>query len=461
MAGKPKRMSQVKQLLQLHQQGKGKKEIARMLGISKNTVKAYLEKLTLQTLSIDDLLSLDDPVLEMKFHPGNPAYSDDRFDQLKSKLDYYIKELSRQGVTRKLLWEEYRQEHPQGYGHTQFCYHLAQHTYARKPSMVLQHKPGEKLFIDFAGKTMSYIERQSGEIVHCQVFVACLPHSDYSFVMAVRSQGLVDFLHAAYKPKDKALVENQVKLIYTRIYAKLRNEMFFDLESLNRGIKEKTKDHNQTRMQQKPFSREECFLASEKHLLAPLPTQDFELKYYRQAKVAKNNHILLGQDKHYYSVPFIHIGKKAKVIYTRSMVYIYIEGKQVAVHPRSYSPNPYSTTKEHLCSHHQHYLDRSPDYYLEKAKSKGDRFHAFIMEVFKQKRYPEQLYRSCDGFLSLQRKTDPGKFSKACALALEYRNYSYSFLANIIKNNTTAYQEIKNEKSLPQHDNVRGKAYYE
>jgi hypothetical protein len=214
-------------------------------------------------------------------------------------------------------------------------------------------------------------------------------------------------------------------------------------------------------MQQKPFSREECFLANEKHLLTPLPAQDFELKYYRQVKVAKNNHILLGQDKHYYSVPFIHIGKKAKVIYTRSMVYIYIEGKQVAVHPRSYSPNPYSTIKEHLCSHHQHYLERSPDYYLEKAKSKDDTFHAFILEVFKQKRYPEQLYRSCDGFLSLQRKTDPGEFSKACALALEYRNYSYSFLDNIIKNNMTDCQEIKKEKSLPQHDNVRGKAYYE
>jgi transposase len=514
MAGKPKRMSQIKQLLKLHKQKKGKKEIARILGMSKNTVKAYLEKLVLSKLSVDHLLSLEDPVLETKFHPGNPAYADERFEQLKPRLDFYVKELKRRGVTRKLLWEEYRQDYPLGYGLTQFCYHLTQHLAASNPSMVLQHKPAEKLFVDFAGKKLSYIDRQTGEVIACNVFVACLPYSDYSFVMAVKSQGIDDFLRAlkcclnefggvpqvlvpdnlksavtraskyepdvnraledfanhygitvvptrTYKPKDKALVENQVKLIYTRIYAKLRNVTFFDLGSLNQGIREKNKDHNQTRMQQKPFSREEYFLANEKHLLGPLPVDDFELKYYRQLKVAKNNHVYLGQDKHYYSVPYIHIGTKANVIYTRSMVYIYVAGKQVAVHQRNYSPGRYSTEKEHLCSHHQHYLDRSPDYYLEKAKSKGETFYKLIREVFNQNRHPEQLYRTCDGYFSLQRRTESDKFARACALALEYNNYSYHFLSNVIKNNMIDYQETKTEQNLPKHKNIRGKEYYE
>jgi len=513
MAGKPKRMSQIKQLLQLHKQEKGKKEIARILGVSKNTVKMYLEKLALSKLSIDHLLSLDDPILETKFHPGNPAYNDERFETVKLRLDYFVKELKRTGVTRKLLWEEYRKDFPEGYGLTQFCYHLSQHLHASKPSMVLQHKAGEKLFIDFAGKKLSYINQQTGEVIECQVFVACLPYSDYSFVMAVSSQGIGDFLHAlgqcleflggvpqvlvpdnlksaitkannydpevnraledfanhynttvvparSRKPKDKALVENQVQLIYTRVYAKLRNEYFFELTSLNQAIKEKAKAHNQTRMQQKPYSREECFLANEKHLLGPLPEKGFELKFYRQLKVAKNNHIYLSQDKHYYSVPYAHIGAKATVIYTRTMVYIFIENCQVAVHQRNYSKSGYSTEKDHLCSHHQHYLDRSPDYYLGKAKSKGEGFYRLIQEVFAQDRHPEQLYRSCDGFFSLQRKTDPDKFSQACALALEYKNYAYHFLANIIKNNMTAYQETKKEESLPKHENIRGKEYY-
>lgn len=514
MAGKPKRMSQIKQLLLLHKQGKNKKEIARLLDISKNTVKSYLEKFNLLNLGVDQLIKLDDPVLEAKFHPGNPAYTDERFEEIKPRLEYYAVELKRVGVTRKLLWEEYRKEFPQGYGQTQFCHHLSQHLQARKPSMVLQHQPGEKLFIDFAGKTLSYTDRHTGEVIPCQVFVACMPHSDYSFVMAVRSQSLPDFLYAlqcclnelggvprilvtdnlksaitkahryepdvnraledfanhynttvvparAYKPKDKALVENQVKLIYTRIYAKLRNEIFLDLGSLNKAIKDKTKDHNQTRMQQKPYSREECFLANEKQLLAPLPANGFEMKFYSRLKVAKNNHVNLGQDKHYYSVPFVHIGKTANVIFTREMVYIYIDGKQVAVHQRNYTPGRYSTNKEHLCSHHRHYLDRSPEYYIERAKSKDETFHTFIQAVFSQSRHPEQLYRSCDGFFSLQRKTNPDTFKRACAIALEHQQYTYHFLANIIKNNMTDYQQTETEQSLPRHENIRGKAYYQ
>ncbi len=390
MAGKSIRMSQIKQLMQLHKQGKRKKEIARILGMSKNTVKAYLQKLSNSKQNIDDLLTLNDVVLETRFHPGNPAYSDNRFEVLKQHLDDYVNELKRTGVTRKLLWEEYRREHPEGYGLTQFCYHIGQHIAARSPSMVLQHKAGEKLFVDFAGKKLFYIDTQTGEMVECQVFVGCLPYSDYSFAMAVRSQSTGDFLYAlswcleslggvpqvlvpdnlksaiikankyepgvnhaledfanhygmaviparAGKPKDKALVENQVKLIYSRVYAKLRNETFFDIDSLNRAICEKVKDHNQTRMQQKPYSRQECFLAGEKPLLAPLPNERFELKHYSQLKIAKNNHIYLGQDKHYYSVPYIHIGATANVIYTRSMVYICVGGRQVAVHPRSYN----------------------------------------------------------------------------------------------------------------------------
>ena len=100
MAGKPKPMSQIKQLLQLHKQGKNKKFIARSLGISKNTVKAYLAKLADSPLSIEALLNLDDPVLEGKFYAGNPSYKDERFDHFKAHLDYFVKELSRVGVTK-------------------------------------------------------------------------------------------------------------------------------------------------------------------------------------------------------------------------------------------------------------------------------------------------------------------------------------------------------------------------
>src|SRR5690606_33701597 len=145
-----------------------------------------------------------------------------------------------------------------------------------------------------------------------------------------------------------------VKLIYRRVYARLRNVQFFDLNTLNKAITEKVQEHNQTRMQQKPYCREERFLAEEKEHLLPLPQHRFELKYYKQLKVAKNNHVYFSEDKHYYSVPYQYTGKQVKAVYTRTMVYIFFEGKQVAVHIRSYKQGAYSTNREHLCSHHQH-----------------------------------------------------------------------------------------------------------
>ena len=449
--------------------------------MSKNTVKAYLQKIETGELTVDSLLSLDEPVLEGKLFAGNPSYKQDRYEGIKDGLAYFSKELAKVGVTRKLLWEEYHDKNPDGYRYTQFCHHLGQHIMSKNPSMVLQHNAGEKLFIDFAGKKLSYIDRETGEVIGCQVFVACLPHSDYSFAMAVRSQGIGDFIYAltcclhelggvtqtlvpdnlksavikasryepdinqvledfanhygttvtparARKPQDKALVENQVKLVYSRVYARLRNQQFFDLPSLNKAMGEKVKGHNQTRMQQKGYCREEKFLSDEKHTLAPLPATAFEIKYYKELKVAKNNHIYLSVDKHYYSVPYAHTGSKAKVVYTRSMVRIYVKGEQVAVHPRNYKTGGYSTTKEHLCSQHRHYLDRSPEYYKNKALEKSGVFHQVVGRLFEQDKYPEQLYRTCDGLLGLQRKTDKGQFDKACHMALEHGNCSYGFI---------------------------------
>ena len=506
-------MSQIKQLLRLHLQGKGKKFIARSLGMSKNSVKTYLAKAASLEMSMDALLALEDPVLEAKFHPGDAAYKDARFEQFKDKLPYFESELKRTGVNKRLLWEEYRQQYSDGYGYSQFCFHLAQQLIAARPSMALEHKAGEKLFIDFAGKQLSYIDTHSGEIIGCQVFVACLPYSDYSFAMAVRSQSVNDFIHALNcclqalggvpqalvpdnlkaaiikaspyepdvnraledfanhydttvlparvgKPKDKALVENQVKLIYSRVYARLRNAQFFDIGSLNEAVREKIREHNQTRMQQKPYCREERFLAEEKHLLQPLPDEPFELKYYRQLKVAKNNHIYLSQDKHYYSVPYQHIGSQVKVIYTRSLVRIYSKENQIALHPRSYKQGGYTTVKEHLCSQHRHYLDRSPDYYLAQAKSKSETLHRLVQLIFAQNRYPEQLYRTCDGLLRLHRKSEPKAFENACLLAIEYENYSYRFIQNLLENKTAAAQTETNDKPLPKHENLRGKQYY-
>jgi len=362
---------------------------------------------------------------------------------------------------------------------------------------------------------MAYFDRDTGEIIQCPVFIACLPYSDYGFAMAVNTQGVEDFVYAlrkcleflsgvpellvpdnlkaaiikannyepdinsvledfanhygttvvptrVAKPRDKALVENQVKLFYSRVMAKLRNETFFDLHSLNKAISEKMLAHNQTRMQQKPYCREEKFLAEEKPLLKLLPKDIYEIKYYKEYKVAKNNHIYLTQDKHYYSVPYQWTGQKAKVIYTRSIVKIYIKGQLVALHQRNKAPGRYTTVKEHLCSHHKHYLDRSPEFYREKARDISINLHKVVDGLFNGGRPPEQNYRSCDGLFSLYRKTESQLFNKACDIATECGCFSYKYLLKVIEN--LKKQPIQAEettlKPLPKHGNIRGRDYY-
>lgn len=514
MAGKPKPMSQVKQILRLHQQGKGIKTIAKTLSISKNTVKGYIHKVKSGELPLEALLALEDPVLEGKLLPGNPAYKDQRYDQLKPDLDYYGKELKKVGVNRLVLWEEYRAGTPHPYSYTQFCYHLQQYLRNGKPSMVLDHKAGDKLYVDYAGKPLSYIDRETGEEIKVQVFVACLPYSDYCFAIAVPSQKLEDFIYALgcclkdlggvpqtlvpdnlkaavikanpyepdlnraledfanhygtsvtparpRKPKDKSLVENQVKLIYSRVYAKLRKLTFFDLPSLNKAIAQKVREHNQTRMQQKDYCREEKFLADEKHTLQPLPETTFEIKYYREHKVAKNNHIYLGMDKHYYSVPYTYIGMKVKVIYTRSLVKIYHKASLIATHPRNHRKGGYTTRKEHLCSHHRYYKERSPTYYLQRGYNHSEELYRYMEALFKQDKYPEQLYKTCEGIMNLARKTNRNLFIKACTIALEHSHYSYRFLKQVLENRMTEYPEEPVVKPLPKHDNIRGASSYE
>ncbi|HUH47564.1 MAG TPA: IS21 family transposase [Arenibacter sp.] len=506
-------MSQVKQILRMHAQGKGIKTIARELSISKNTVKGYIKKVELGELSIAQILEGEDLIVEAKLRSGNPSYKDVRYEYLKDRLEHYNKELKRTGVNRQLLWEEYCSGTPDPYSYTQFCYHMQQFRRSSSPTMVLDHHPGDKLYIDYAGKQLSYIDRETGEEISVQVFVACLPYSDHCFALAVPSQRIEDFIYALScclqdlggvprtlvpdnlkaavvqanryepkinraledfanhyhcsvtparpgKPRDKSLVENQVKLIYSRVYAKLRDHTFFDLHSLNVAIKEKTRAHNQTRMQNREYCREEKFLADEKRHLGPLPATAFEIKYYREHKVAKNNHIHLGIDKHYYSVPYTYIGMNVKVVYTRSLVKIYHQGTMIAAHPRNYRKGGYTTSKEHLCSHHRYYKERSPTYYMQRGHRHSETLYTYMETLFKQDKYPEQLYKTCDGILNLAKKTSIETFDKACQMALEHQNYSYRFLKRVLENRMTEYLEEPDEAPLPGHGNIRGAHTY-
>lgn len=525
MAGKVVNMSKIKQVLMLYSEGNkhpdrkmSNRSIAQTVGLDKATVNKYIKLAEKDPVGIAGLLAMDEREIERHLCGGNPAYTDVRFVDMSDRMEYFTAELGRKHMTRKQLYEEYKEDNPNGYSYSQFCFHLQQHEAAQKPtlSLVNQHEGGLKMYVDYAGDKLHYTDRNTGREISVEVFVAVLPASDYAFVKATPSQRKEDFisvledslrffggapaiivpdnLKAAViksdkygptlndallqfanhhgvcvqparprKPRDKSNAENAVHLVYLRIYAVIRNMVFFSLEELNKTIMELTTKHNQKRMQQYNVSREERFLAIDKPNLRPLNPGPFELETTTMLKVAQNGHVLLGADKHYYSVPYANIGKAAKVCYTATMVRIYIDNVLVASHLRSNQPGRYTTVKEHLASAHQDYVTRSPEYYKNRAKKASEPLYKVFCAIFDNlgTRPPETMYKTCDGLLRYQRDTDQAVFDMACEIAIDQQSINYTFIQRLIKTKCSGFIDAEEPTDdEPINTNLRGRDYY-
>jgi transposase len=150
MAGREITAGMIKQIYRLHRQGKGKKTISRELWVSKNTVKKYLAVLEEMSPSSEELLELEDEQFKKQLRPQKQTTEDERYLRLVGQMDYFFQELQRTGVTRWLLWKEYRSKEIHGYSYSQFCWHLQQHAKKQDISLPQDHSPGDLLYIDFA-----------------------------------------------------------------------------------------------------------------------------------------------------------------------------------------------------------------------------------------------------------------------------------------------------------------------
>jgi len=506
-------MHQVKQIyLQLHQ-GEKISTISRNLGLSRNTIKAYRSRAHNTGLSYQEILLIPDEQLEAILQLESLARSDtQRLEELKGTFEHLSGELQKKGVTRWLLWQEYRRNEPKGYSYSQFCWHLQQYHKQRQVSSIEEHLAGDKLYIDFAGAKMHYIDPETGEIIYVPVFVAQLGFSKYSYIEAVPNEqstaviealrhclayfggvprGLVpdnmktavtradryepqfnatlsDFCNhygmalmpaRVRKPKDKALAEQLVNHFYQQVLAPLRNRQFYSLAELNTAILEKLEVYHTRHFQRKDYARKDLFMGKEKQALQALPAEEYELKKMRELTVRKNCFVELRENNNYYSVPHHYIGEKVRVIYTATRVEIYHRGKQIAVHRRSYKPSDYVLIKEHLPSHLQQWKDRSPEYYQNRALRYGPSVQRVISLLLEQTDHPEVKYNSCEGIFHLSRKSSPEKLERACTLALEMDMVSYSTIKRLVSS-ATLQQAVQDEPKSVNNHNGRGARYY-
>ena len=186
-------MRKIKEILRLNQLGLTRREIGRSLSISHNTVADIVRRAEASGISWPAAEQMDEAALDARLYPRAAPSLVKRPEPDPEQMH---RALARKGVTLQLLWLEYKAEHPQGLGYTQFCERYRR--WHKKADVVLrqEHKAGEKLFVDFAGQTVPVTHRHSGEVTPAHIFVAVLGCSNYIYAEATRGEDSRSFLDA-------------------------------------------------------------------------------------------------------------------------------------------------------------------------------------------------------------------------------------------------------------------------
>lgn len=193
--------------------------------------------------------------------------------------------------------------------------------------------------------------------------------------------------------------------------------MFYSLEDLNAGIRKQLEFSNHRPLKGKAGTRRDLFEVDEKPLLKTLPATGYEIKHVTESKVQRNYHVILGEDRHQYSVPHTLIGRRPKIIYTTETVEIYDGLKRVVIHKRNYEKMDYTTLPEHMPTHHQHvHQQRGWDgnYFKDQALCVGPATLKVIERILTSRSFYEQTYTSCLGVLRLGKKYGNDRLEAAC-----------------------------------------------
>ena len=517
MANKTILMVKLRQIFRLHAQGKGRRQISKLTGVSRNTVRKYIASSIQLKLTSDAIAQMSDQELETLFGQIDVPKTNTRLEALQSILPEVEKQLKRKGATLTMLWKQYRVSHPDGYELTQFYRYYKIFTGRVKPVMHIEHKAGDKMYIDFAGEKLSITDKENGEVQEVEVFVAILGCSQLTYVEAVYSQRKEDLIRAcenalhffggtpaaivpdnlksavtksskyepsinetfadfaehystavlptrAYRPRDKSLVEGAVKLVYQRIYTAVSSRIYFSLPSLNESILETLALYNNAPFKGRSYSRRQQFVEIEKTSLGSLPEYRYQFKQQAIVTVMKNGHVCLAPDKHYYSVPYRFIGKKVKMLFTATHVEIYYHYERIASHPRQFRKYHYTTLDEHLASAHRYLSEWTPEKFLQQARALHPDVEAYIQLVIENKQHPEQAYKSCSGILSLARKAGKERLINACRRAHSFAVYNYPIIVQILEKNLDQLSDEEQQQQLPflpDHHNIRGSDYYQ
>jgi transposase len=473
--------------------------------------------------------ALSDAELEARLYPrlahaGAAAFALPRNRPLPewSELHAEMKRRGNEKLTLSLLWAEYRAEHPNGYGQTQFFEYYARWKKKLVLSMRQEHRAGEKAFVDYYDG-IAITDPVTGERKKTELFVGCLGASSYTFAEASFSQDLPSWLlshvrifeffggvpaivvpdnlksgvtrperyepeiNPSYqdlvshygccviparvrKPKDKCKVEAAVLVAQRWILARLRNRVFHSLSDMNAAIAECLALVNDRKMRGLNKSRHELWLDIDRPALKPLPATRYEFAEWRKARLQINYHVRL--DDHFYSAPYAFIHKELWCRSSAEMIEIFHQGARIASHPRSFAQFKYSTDPAHMPPAHRGVAEWTPERITTWAAKIGPAAADVVDRILRSKDHPQQAFNAALGAIRLANQFTPERLEAACRRAIAIGSPSYTTLKTMLKNRMESAEQPSAESSSPAASprteqlslaigqNVRGKGYY-
>lgn len=514
-------MNKTKEIFRLHFESKlSNRQIARCHKISRGTVQNYLFRFALIGLAWPLPTEIDDVALNRLLFPPKPPGPQTQEFFIPDWVEVH-RELKRKGVTRYLLWEEYRQSlNPEqvGYSYNRFCGLYKEWEKKLGLSMRQTHVAGDKLFVDYSGKTIPVlINLKTGEIREAQVFVAVLGASNYTYAEATWTQASSDWIashtrafeffggvtkllipdnlksgvkkpdlyesviNRSYedmathygtavmparvrRPKDKAKAEIGVCVVLRWILAKLRNRTFTSLAEANIAIADLLPGLNNKHMQKIKRSRRELFEECDKPALSPLPQQRYVYLEFKKCRPGPGYHVTV--EDHDYSVHHSLYGQKLEARYSDKIVEIYHKGRRVASHVRLYGKQRNSTLPEHMPSTHRFRAEWTPERFIKWARNIGEEPAIVCKKIMEKYKHPELGFKSCLGIISLEKKYGKDRLIAACKKAVVLKAFTYSMIKNQLKTGMDKMPLQQTELPLVTsqtwscHDNIRGGSYY-
>jgi len=505
-------MRKTTEVLRLRAAGMSARDIARSVGVARSTVGEYLRRADAAEIAWPLPDDLDEEGLWALLFPKATAGAERPVPEW-SAVHQELRS-RRHHVTLRLLWLEWKETHPDGWGYTQYCEHYRRWLASKDVVMRLSYVPGERMFVDYAGDKATWCDPETGEIHEAEVFVAVLGYSGMLYAEATRSQDLASWtgahvrafesfggvtevtvpdnlragvtkacfyepelnptyaeLAAHYgtivlptrtaKPRDKAAAEAGVLSVERWVLAPLRNRTFFSLADLNAAIAEQVGALNSRAFRGDPTSRKDLFCDTERPALRSLPSSRYEFAEWKKVTANIDYHVA-GPDKKFYSVPYQLVRQRLDLRTSATTIEVYRGGRRVASHVREYGVRRYVTDSDHMPASHRAHAEWTPSRLIEWGRSVSESTGTFVEELLASRPHPEHAYRACLGLQRLERHYGSERLGAACARALSIGSISYSSVKSILAEGLDRLElpDAAASPAPPEHENLRGAAYW-